>query len=463
LEPEQCYVAFTSVLRTVATDEQVHEVFTFVEDTCVVETIEDSAAPIERRVPANAAFVTDTHVSPALGSTLRVATAKVDALIDLVGEIVIAQSMVRQLLQTSATSVDPALQDAVSTLENNTQELQARVMAIRMVPVATVFARFPRIVRDLSAKLGKSVSVEIEGGETELDKGVVERLSDPLTHLVRNAVDHGIESATERLAHGKPALGTIRLTAQHSAGGITIEVCEDGRGLDINRIRARAEAMELVSPGEPISDEQLHNLIFEPGFSTAETVSDISGRGVGMDVVKRAIDSLNGSITIVTEAKKGTIFRIKLPLTLAILDGLTLGVGQQTFIIPLLSVAESLRPTAKEYKRVVGQGEVIIVRGRTLPLIRLHERFGIPGAELDPTRGLVVVAETDAGHVGILVDMLLGESQVVLKSLEAHYQRIQGVLGATILGDGHVALILDIPGLVRTGARCSGVRKPDAA
>jgi two-component system chemotaxis sensor kinase CheA len=463
IDPERCYLAFTSILHTDATYDRIREVFVFAEDTCPVSITEDAVAPVERRKATVAPVAAEIHSAKSTTSTLRVATEKVDALIDLVGEIVIAQSMVRQLMHSLLASQGPALQNALQNLEHNTQDLQARVMAIRMVPVSTVFSRFPRIVRDLSGALGKVAAVEIEGGETELDKGVVERLADPLTHLVRNSIDHGLEGPEERIALGKAAEGTVRLTAQHAAGGILIEVGEDGRGLDTARIRARGEALGLIRGGDTATDEQVHSLIFEPGFSTAETVSDISGRGVGMDVVKRTIDSLNGTIAIVTQPGKGTIFRIKLPVTLAILDGLMLRVGQQVFIVPLLAVAESFRPTNKQYKRVVGQGEVVMVRGRALPLIRLHDAFGVPGAEVDATRALVVVVEADNGHVGLLVDGLLEQSQVVLKSLESHYQRVDGVLGATILGDGRVSLILDIPGLIRASARNSSNRKEDAA
>jgi two-component system chemotaxis sensor kinase CheA len=464
IEPEQCYVAFTSILRTSAADEEIRDVFAFVEDTCVVKIMDDASAPVERRAAKVSPAAVDASQATATGSTLRVATEKVDALIDLVGEIVIAHSMVRQLMQSSGLPQDSALLNAFSALEHNTQDLQARVMAIRMVPIAAVFARYPRIVRDLSASLGKNATLEIEGGDTELDKGVVERLSDPLTHLVRNSIDHGLETADERSAQAKPAQGTIKLSARHEAGGIIIEVSDDGHGLNTAKIRAKAEAQGLLRAGDSVTDEQIHSFIFEPGFSTAEIVSDVSGRGVGMDVVKRTIDSLNGSISIASRTGKGTTFRIKLPVTLAILDGLTLGVGDQRFIVPLLAVAESFRPTTKEYKRVVGQGEIVLVRGNALPLIRLHECFEISKAENDPMRGLVVVVESDNGRVGLLVDTLLGQSQVVLKSLEAHYQRIEGVLGATILGDGRVSLILDVPGLVRANMRGSLNHKPaDAA
>ncbi len=464
MDPEKCYLSFTSILVTDVSDEKIRDVFLFVEEVCRITLSEDESSPVERRAASRDVASAVEHLPQhSAGSTLRVSTEKVDALIDLVGEIVIAQSMVKQLMNSLNAAQHSALQDAVSALENNTQDLQARVMAIRMVPVSTVFGRFPRIVRDLAATMGKEVAITIEGEDTELDKGVVERLSDPLTHLVRNALDHGLETAAERLSQGKPALGNLRLSAQHAAGGIVIELGDDGRGLDTARIRHKAEAVGLLRPTDSVSDEQIQALIFEPGFSTAETVSDVSGRGVGMDVVKRTIDALNGTIAVTTRPGQGTAFRIKLPLTLAILDGLTVGVASQRFIVPLLAVTESLRPSAAEYKHVMGRGELIIVRGQALPLLRLHELFGIAGATVDPTRALVVVVESDGNRVGLVVDTLLGQAQVVLKSLEAHYQRIDGVLGATILGDGQVSLILDIPGLVRTARLTAPQTKADAA
>ncbi len=464
MDPEKCYLSFTSILITDVPDHKILDVFVFVEDVCRVTLTEDEDAPVERRAATrDLTNIADHSVQHTTSSTLRVSTDKVDALIDLVGEIVIAQSMVKQLMNTLTSSQLATLQDAMSALENNTQDLQARVMAIRMVPMSAVFGRFPRIVRDLAGTMGKDVALSIEGEDTELDKGMVERLSDPLTHLVRNALDHGLETAAERASQGKTGQGNLRLSAQHAAGGIVIELSDDGRGLDTQRIRCKAETLGLIRATDVVSDEQIQALIFEPGFSTAETVSDLSGRGVGMDVVKRTIDALNGSIAVATQPGHGTAFRIKLPLTLAILDGLTLGVASQRFIVPLLAVTESLRPSANDYKHVLGRGELIVVRGQALPLLRLHELFGIAGAEEDPTRALVVVVEADGNRVGLVVDSLLGQAQVVLKSLEAHYRRIDGVMGATILGDGQVSLILDIPGLVRTARLTNPQNKADAA
>jgi two-component system chemotaxis sensor kinase CheA len=318
-----------------------------------------------------------------------------------------------------------------------------------MLPVGAVLGRLPRVVRDLAASLGKSVEMEITGEETELDKGVIERIGDPLTHLVRNAVDHGIESPAERQAAGKPAEGRVRVAAYHSGGSVVIEISDDGKGLDAARIRAKAVERGLIRGGEPLTAEQVQALIFEPGFSTAEQVTDVSGRGVGMDVVKRNVEALNGSVAVESTAGAGTCFRIRLPLTLAILDGMALRVADQTFVLPLLSIVESFRPPANGRHTLLGQGEVVRVRGDSVPLVRLHRLFRIPGAITDPSRALVVTVEHEGKRMGLLVDELLGQSQVVIKSLEAHFRRVDGAMGATILADGRVALILDVQGLQR--------------
>lgn len=454
LDPEQCYLAWTIVIVTDAPNKDLLDVFIFVDDLCSISIAEHDTSPVERRTAAQGPKLTaERQPNEGSGTTLKVSTAKVDALIDLIGEIVIAQSMVKQLATSVAGKSWAALQDAVAALELNTLDLQERVMAIRMVPVETVFARFPRMVRDLAAAMSKQVSLEVSGQDTELDKSVVERLSDPLTHLLRNSLDHGIETPEERAAAGKPAQGTIFLSASHCAGGVVIELRDDGRGLNTAKIRAKAEATGLISPVDNLTDEQVHAYIFEPGFSTSSTVSDISGRGVGMDVVKRVIDGLNGSLSMTSTAGRGTTFRIKLPLTLAVMDGLSMRVGSQKFIVPLLSVVESLSPSPQQYKRIIGRGETVLIRGQVLPLIRLSDVFQIPNAIDDPTRGIVVIVETDSTPTGILVDALLDQSQVVLKSLETNYKRVEGILGATILGDGQVSLILDISALCRFSNR----------
>jgi two-component system chemotaxis sensor kinase CheA len=381
--------------------------------------------------------------------SIRVHTEKVDKLVNLVGEMVITQSMLAQIASRFSAEQLPRLHEAVEAMERHTRELQERVMAVRMQPIKTVFGRFHRLVRDLAGTLGKQVRLEVAGEETELDKTVIDRIGDPLTHLVRNCVDHGIEPPAVRTAAGKPAQGVIGLHAFHQGGSIFIEVRDDGRGLDTARIRRKALEHGLMKEGEALSDEQLCALVFRPGFSTAERVTDVSGRGVGMDVVRRNIVSLGGQVTIVSTSGQGTTVAIKLPLTLAILDGLSVLVGDETYIIPLVNIIESIRPKAGQVQTIVGDGEVVNVRGRVLPIVRLHEVLNVVPRVLDPTESLLVLVENGREQVALLVDELVGQHQVVIKSLETNYRRVEGVSGATIMGDGRVALILDIPGLVR--------------
>ncbi|MGE0679650.1 MAG: chemotaxis protein CheA, partial [Candidatus Binatia bacterium] len=395
-------------------------------------------------------------VAHAESASIRVPTEKVDKLINLVGELVITQSMISQTLEHFSLAKLNQLRESITELERNTRELQERVMAVRMMPIGNSFSRFPRLVRDLATQLNKKIAVQMIGEETELDKGVIERISDPLTHLVRNAADHGIESPEERRAVGKPEQGTIRLQAYHQGGNVIIEVGDDGRGLNVERIKQKALAQGLIGPEDNLSEEQLHALIFHPGFSTAAVVSDVSGRGVGMDVVKKNIEALNGSVTVVSELGKGSCLRIKLPLTLAIIDGLSVKVGDDIYILPLVSIVESIRPRPEQVKRLFGRGEVIAVRGEFLPLIRLYHLFNTPTHIIDPSKGLVVIVETEGKKSGILVDELLGQAQVVIKNLEANYQKVEGVVGATILGDGRVALILDVQGLIHLAVQGSG-------
>ncbi len=305
------------------------------------------------------------------------------------------------------------------------------------------------MVRDLAKECGKAVTLQIKGEETELDKTVIERISDPMTHLIRNAVDHGIEPPDRRLAQGKPAEGRIQLDAYHQGGSIFIEVTDDGRGLDKSKILRKAVEQGLIGGNESLSDDQVYRLIFRPGFSTAEQVTDVSGRGVGMDVVVRNIEGLGGSIAITTEVGRGTRFTIKLPLTLAIMDGLSIQIGDEVYIIPLASITESIRPRPADLGSVVGRGEVVSVRGQALPIVRLYERFDVAPRVTDPTQGLLVIVEQEGQRVALLVDELLGQQQVVIKSLETNYRKIPGLSGATIMGDGRIAMILDIPGLIR--------------
>ena len=382
--------------------------------------------------------------------TLRVSTDKVDKLINLVGELVINQSMLHEVIQDFSMAKLPRLIETVAELERASRELQERVMAVRMLPIKHAFGRFPRLVRDLAASCGKQIELKTQGEDTELDKTVIEVIADPLTHLVRNSIDHGLETPEDRRVAGKTDLGTIILNAFHEGGNIVIEVSDDGRGLNRDRIYRKALERGLIAETDPVpSDEILYNYIFHPGFSTAAKVTDLSGRGVGMDIVKQAILALGGSISLSSVPEKGTRFRIRLPLTMAILEGLSLSVGDEVYILPLTSIIESIRPKPGEVRRIAGQAEVAQVRGEILPILRLHEILGAITEVTDPTRGLLVIVENDGRKVALLVDELIGQSQVVIKSLESNYRKVDYIAGATILGDGRVALIIDVPGLVR--------------
>jgi two-component system chemotaxis sensor kinase CheA len=382
-------------------------------------------------------------------SSIRVNTNKVDKLINLVGELVITQSMVAQLVAGFTPDRLSQLEEAVTQMDRHARELQERVMAIRMLPIRTVFSRFPRVVRDLAQMQGKHVLLETAGEDTELDKTVIEQIGDPLTHLVRNAIDHGIEPSDVRRQAGKPEAGRLTLKAYQQGGNIYIEIADDGKGLNRERIVAKAVQNGLVAPDQTLTDEEAFALIFRPGLSTAEKITEVSGRGVGMDVVKRNVETLGGSIAIQSQQGRGTTFTIKLPLTLAILDGQSLSVGNQVYILPLVSIIESVRPTRENLNSVFSAGEVITIRGQVLPMLRLHRLFGVETSIDDPTQGLVVIVEHDGRKAAVMVDELLGQQQVVIKSLETNFKKVEGLAGATILGDGRVALILDVPGIVR--------------
>jgi two-component system chemotaxis sensor kinase CheA len=389
--------------------------------------------------------------------SIRVGTDKVDRLVNLVGELLITQSMVTQLVDGFQPSCLPQLREAVAQMDRHSRELQERVMAVRMLPIKTVFGRFARVVRDLAQSLGKQVQFETVGEDTELDKTVIERIGDPLTHLVRNSVDHGIEAPEVRAASGKPEAGRLRLSAYQQGGSIYIEIEDDGRGLDRQRILTKAIEQGLVSPSETLSDDQVWSLIFRPGFSTAQQVTAVSGRGVGMDVVRRNVEALGGNIAITTVPGQGTTLRIKLPLTLAILDGQLLKVGDQVYVIPLIAITESVRPSREHLATVLGRGETFALRGQVVPMVRIHRLFGVREAVEDPTRAILVVVETDGRRAALQVDDLLGQQQVVIKSLDTNFDRVDGLSGATILGDGRVALILDVPGLVALASRASTI------
>lgn len=381
--------------------------------------------------------------------SIRVGIEKVDQLINLVGELVITQAMIEQ--RTGA--LDPMLYEhllnSVSQLTRNTRDLQESVMSIRMMPMDYVFSRFPRMVRDLAAKLGKRVEFVTHGAATELDKGLIERIVDPLTHLVRNSVDHGIEIPETRLAAGKADYGTLSLSAEHQGGNIIIEVTDDGGGLNRDKILAKAK-QQGMAVSDSLSDGDVWQLIFEPGFSTAEQVTDVSGRGVGMDVVKRNILAMGGAVDIRSSKGFGTTISISLPLTLAILDGMSIRIGHEIYILPLGYVVESLQPATQDVKEISGQGKVIKVRGEYLPLIPLYQIFNIEPTFTDPSLGLVVILESDGKKAALFVDDLIGQQQIVVKNLESNYRKVAGISGATILGDGGVALIIDVAALLRS-------------
>jgi two-component system chemotaxis sensor kinase CheA len=389
------------------------------------------------------------------GSSIRVGVEKVDQLINLVGELVITQAM---LAETTST-FDPALHDrlfnGMAQLERNARDLQETVMSIRMMPMDYVFSRFPRLVRDLAAKLGKEVELVTFGQATELDKSLIERIIDPLTHLVRNSLDHGIETVEARRAAGKDGAGQLVLSAAHHGGNIVIEVSDDGAGLRRDKILAKA-MKQGMQVSESMSDEEVWNLIFMPGFSTAEQVTDVSGRGVGMDVVKRNIQSMGGHVEITSHAGKGTTTRIILPLTLAILDGMSVKVGNEIFILPLNFVMESLQPVAEDIYTVANGERVVRVRGEYLPLVALHEVFSVEGARTEPTQGIVTIMQTEGRRFAMLIDELVGQQQVVVKNLETNYRKVRGISAATILGDGSVALIVDVAALNRESRASHG-------
>ena len=422
----------------------------------------DSAeAPLTTTAPAPAEPPKPTAPKPAAppkaeakagaaleASTLRVSVEKVDQLINLVGELVITQAMLAQNSKAIDMALHQQLAAGLADLERNTRDLQESVMSIRMIPMSVVFNRFPRMLRDLAHKLGKKVEMVTVGEATELDKGLVEKITDPLTHLVRNSCDHGIEPPAERLAKGKPESGTITLVASHQGGSIVIEVRDDGRGLNREKLIKKAREKGIDAP-DSMSDQEAWNLIFAPGFSTADQVTDVSGRGVGMDVVKKNITSLGGTVEIDSAEGYGMSVKVRLPLTLAIMDGMSVGVGEECYILPLSSVVESFQVEAGMIKTIGGSGRVVEVRDEYMPVIDLEKVFNVPRFDFEHVSNIMVVVEAEGGRVALLVDELLGQQQVVVKNLEANYRKVQDVSGATIMGDGRVALILDVGSLVR--------------
>ena len=481
LDPEECNISWDLVLVSDASESAVREIFSWVEDDCelelaplakpkkkkkpkaapapivapVVTETKDVAAPALAPPPAVVVKKAPTEAeaaknAPKASSSIRVDTDKIDTLINMVGEVVITQSMLGLIGENFTMDKVGQLKRGLAQLERHTRDLQQSVMNIRMLPISFVFSRFPRLVHDISTKLNKKITLKLVGENTEVDKAVVELINDPLVHLIRNSLDHGIEMPAERIAAGKPETGTIELKAYHRGGHIVIEIIDDGRGMDKSKLLAKAIEKGLVEESAIMTDKQILELIFMPGFSTAEQLSDISGRGVGMDVVRRNIQSLGGNIDIISELGKGSTIAIHLPLTLAILDGQSVAVGDETYIVPLVSIIESINITEKMLNKVAGKGETFKLRNEYLPIIRMREIFNVKsGAATKPNEGVIVVVEGQGALCGFLVDELLGQQQVVIKSLEANYRRVEGVSGATILGDGSVALILDVPGLVR--------------
>lgn len=407
-------------------------------------------APGEIKVAQKAAPrppAASTAVQPE-AATIRVAISKVDQLINLVGELVITQAMLAQNSRALDPAVYQQLLSGLADLDRNTRDLQESVMSIRMIPMSIVFSRFPRMLRDLASKLGKKVDFVTQGEATELDKGLVEKITDPLTHLVRNSCDHGVESPAERLAAGKSETGTITLSASHQGGSIVIEVRDDGKGMSRQKILSKARERGL-DVSDQMSDAEVWQLIFAPGFSTADVVTDVSGRGVGMDVVKRNIAALNGTVEIDSAEGYGMKVSVRLPLTLAIMDGMSVGVGGEVYILPLSSVVESFQVKADAVS-TVGQGSQLVkVRDEYMPVIELEKIFQIPRFDFEKSCDIMVVVEADGSRVALLVDELLGQQQVVVKNLESNYRKVPNVSGATILGDGKVALILDTGALVR--------------
>ena len=474
MDPERIYLAWQIELVSDAARDEIDAVFEWIEGECdlTITEIPDpaaSAAPTATAAVASATTAVSTpntesatdEATPAAGkkpaasrqtnsdsSSIRVAIEKVDSVINLVGELVITQSMLSRFGEDETFNDFDGLRQGLMQLDRNTRELQQTVMQIRMLPISFSFNRFPRVVRDISGKLNKNVVLQIEGDQTELDKTVMEKIGDPLMHLVRNSLDHGIEMPEGRRAAGKDETGVLKLNAYHAGGNIVIEVSDDGQGLPRAKLLKKARDRGLVKPDEELTDDQVHNLIFHPGFSTAENISEISGRGVGMDVVKRNIQDLGGNVEVESVEGKGCTFRIRLPLTLAILDGQLIRVGESIYVISLVSIVESTQITAADVSSIAGHTEVYRLRDEYIPVLRLHETFGLETNCTELEDGLLVVVEANGIHVGLFVDDLLGQQQVVIKSLETNFRQVDGISGGTILGDGTVALIIDAPSLV---------------
>jgi two-component system chemotaxis sensor kinase CheA len=498
LDPEKCYLSWDVILKTKSKEEALDDVFIFVRDdneiTITNVTKNYVAQPVVEDVPklgelllskgmltekeyddvlsehektkkkvgeiaVTKGYVEDNDISLALKeqesikkhlstSTLRVDAKKVDNLMNLLGEMVIGFSGIKRIAEEIEDEKAYRLNNALYGVDRIIREFQEHLMRIRMVPIGPVFEQFRRFIRDTAKSHGKTIHLEIAGGDTEIDKTVIERINDPLKHLIRNAIDHGIESPQQRQVKGKPQEGTIVLKAFHQEGNIFIEISDDGQGIDKEKVLQKAISSGIVGKHEDLPDAKIYDLLFAPGFSTAESVGDLSGRGVGLDVVKTNIEALRGSVEVFSEADKGTTFRIKLPLTLAIIDGMLVKVAHETFIIPILSIIESVKPVKKDIKTVENKGEVVHVRGEYVPLIRLHKEFKLPQTIENPWDGLVVIVESEGKALGLVVDELVGQQQIVIKSLDNQITSSRAISGAAILGDGTIALIIDVHGFV---------------
>ena len=447
IEDEQGYGFFVEPEQIKADAENAQGYGFFTEVTPPVETAAQSAsAPAADAVPGDMPHRRATDRAPE--TSIRVSVEKVDQMINLVGELVITQAMLAETASRLDPVVNEGLLNGLAQLERNTRDLQESVMSVRMMPINFVFSRFPRVVRDLAGKMNKQVQLKTVGEGTELDKGLIEKISDPLTHLVRNSLDHGVEMPEERIAKGKDPQGTITLRAAHQGGNIVIEVTDDGAGLNRERILAKAKE-KGIPISDSASDAEVWQLIFAPGFSTAAVVTDVSGRGVGMDVVKKNIEGIGGRVELSSKTGQGSTVTIRLPLTLAILDGLSVAVGDQTYIVPLSFISESLQPKSEDIKEISGQGQVVHVRGEYVPMVALHEVFGIQPRVTNPADGILVLLEGEGKKVALFVDELLGQHQVVIKSLETNYRRVTGISGATIMGDGRVAMIMDVTAMIK--------------
>jgi two-component system chemotaxis sensor kinase CheA len=504
LAPTTCYTSWETILKTKRSYTDIKNVFIFVMDENEI-SITDISSQYKEGVDLSLAdkpigeilvekgLVTETDVVEALkehkttgetlvekgkvtreavekmamaqsqsrkvakAATIRVDTEKLDKLMNLVGEMVISVARVSQCASDiTESSISKPLQSATQSLERISRDLQEQVMRVRMVPVEGTFNRFRRVVRDLSFELGKKIEIKMSGTETELDKNVIEQISDPLKHMIRNSIDHGIESPEERRRLGKPEVGTIWLRAFQREGNIYIEISDDGKGIDRKKVLAKAVEKGIAEAGRTYSDKEIFEMLFAPGLSTTDRVSELSGRGVGMDVVKRNIEELRGGVEIFSEDNKGSTFRVKLPLTLAIIDGMMIRVGDEILTIPLAMIDKSVRPAPSEIKTVEGKGELVDIRGDYLPLVRLYDLFGLPSEKTDPTDALVVVLQGMENRFGILVDDVLGQTQAVIKSIDKNFKKIDGTSGATILGNGRVSLILDVHGIERMAFFAAG-------